>query len=101
MTRSNPTPFSTHQSRGFSTQKPPAFSRSIIGRPRPRHRQGSRRGPAAVRIEDVKLLGAAHPVGRNSCTSADAVAFAREVRFRLVGNAHFGVVRRTLAFTGS
>ena len=28
----------------------------------PRHRQGSRRGPAAVRIEHVKLLGAAHPV---------------------------------------
>jgi hypothetical protein len=31
--------------------------------PRPRRRQSSRRGSAAVRIEHVKLLGAAHPVG--------------------------------------
>jgi hypothetical protein len=47
--------------------------------PRARRRQGSRRGPATVRIEHVKLLGAAHPVGG---TAADRklMLLARSVR---------------------
>jgi hypothetical protein len=47
--------------------------------PRARRRQGSRRGPPTVRIEHVKLLGAAHPVGG---TAADRklMLLARSVR---------------------
>ena len=47
--------------------------------PRARRRQGSRRGPPTLRIEHVKLLGAAHPVGG---TAADRklMLLARSVR---------------------